>query len=406
MGQLSPLFARQPIFDKSLKVVAYELLFRSNESVDMARLDGDKASSHVIFYAFGEHNVTDVIGQHQAYINFTRNLLVSPPPLPPKQLVIEVLENVEADEEVIEGLRKLKKAGYTIALDDFFLNDHTRVLLDFADIIKIDVLSLSEMEVQEHMALLRSKNVKLLAEKVETYEMLERCKQQGFDYFQGYFLSRPQVVEGVKVNETKSAVLQLLSTLTNPMADFDDVVETIAVDPKLSYRILRLVNSAAVGLKRKIDSLSHAVAMLGLTQIRNWAIFLLLISNDQKPRELCTLSLTRAKWCELLGTRLYGRTLGEMGFTAGLLSNLDAFMDMPMERLVEQLHFAEQIKTALVSRSGKIGEILQLAILHEQGRWQDMDWDFLKQHELTESDLNTIYTSALSWAQHMLSDPE
>jgi EAL and modified HD-GYP domain-containing signal transduction protein len=402
MGKISPLFARQPIFDRQLEVIAYELLFRSNDATDITKFDGDHASSHVIYYAFAEQNVTDVIGSRQAFINFTRNLLVSPPPLPPTQLVIEVLENVQADQAVIEGLRHLKAAGYQIALDDFFLTKNTRALLEFATIVKIDVLALSDEEVQTHIDFLQSYDVKLLAEKVETYEMLERCKEQGFHYFQGYFLSRPQVIEGVKITDNKSAILELLGTLANPMADFDDVVETIAKDPQLSYKVLKLVNSASVGLKREINSLSHAVAMLGLTQIRNWAIFLLLTSSDEKPRELCALSLTRAKWCEILGTRLYGRALGEMGFTTGLLSNLDAFLDMPMDQLVARLHFAEQVRSALTEHRGKLGSILQLAILHEQGRWQDMDWTFLKEHELSEEELNKTYTSAVTWAEHML----
>lgn len=401
MGQLSPLFARQPIFNRNLEVIAYELLFRSQES-DITAVNGDHASSHVIFYAFGEHKITDVIGPHQAFINFTRNLLIAPPPLSPTQLVVEVLETVQADDAVIAGLKQLREAGYQIALDDFLLNENTKVLLEFADIVKIDVLALSEDDVRTHVEYLRKLKVKLLAEKVETYEMLERCKQQGFDYFQGYFLSRPQIIEGLKIDDNRTAILQLLAKLTSPMADFDDVVQTIAIDPTLSYKVLKLVNSASVGLRREINSLSHAVAMLGLNQIRNWAIFLLLISNNDKPRELCALSLSRAKWCELLGTRIYGRASGDVGFTVGLLSNLDAFLDMPMEQLTEKLHFSEQVKTALTNHSGKIGDILQLAILHEQGRWRDMNWTFLGEHQLTEEDLNTIYTSAVSWAERML----
>ncbi len=402
MGQFSPLFARQPIFNRKLEVVAYELLFRSHSDVDISQLDGDQTSSHVIFYAFGEHNITDVIGPHKAFINFTRNLLIAPPPLPPEVLVIEVLEDTVADQPVVQALKRLRDAGYKIALDDFLLTEDTRILLEFADIVKIDVLALSDEEVRSHVDVLKKHQVELLAEKVETYEMLERCKQQGFDYFQGYFLSHPQIIEGVKITGNKNTILQLLSKLTNPMSDFDDIVQTIATDPLLSYKVLKLVNSASHGLRREIDSLSHAVAMLGLTQIRNWAIFLLLTSNDDKPRELVSLSLTRAKCCELLGTRIYSRAVGEMAFTAGLLSNLDAFLDAPMDQLVEKLHFAEQVKSALTRQTGKLGTILHLVILHEQGRWDEMDWEFLKENELTEEQLNDIYTTAVSWSKDIL----
>lgn len=402
MGQFSPLFARQPIFNRKLEVIAYELLFRSHEVVDVTKFDGDHASSHVIFYAFGEQNLNEMTGTRKAFINFTRNMLIAPPPLPPGQLVVEVLEDVKPDEEVIQGLRQLKEAGYQIALDDFFLTQDNKILLDFADIVKIDVLALSEEEVRTHVNFLKTRNIELLAEKVETYEMLERCKQQGFDYFQGYFLSRPQVIEGFKINDDKTTLLETLSALTNPMTAFDDVVQTIAADPQLSVKVLKLVNSTAIGLRREIDSLSLAVAMVGLTQVRNWAIFLELTGNANKPPELCTLSLTRARCCELLGTRLYGRALGETAYTTGLLSNLDAFLDLPMDQLVGKLSLSEQLESALVHHSGKVGKILQVAVFHEQGRWDDMDWEFLREHKLAEEELNEIYTSAVSWAKHIL----
>jgi EAL and modified HD-GYP domain-containing signal transduction protein len=402
MGQLSPLFARQPIFNCELEVIAYELLFRSHESVDSDSFDGDHASSHVIYYAYGDQTIREVMGDCKAFVNFTRKMLIAPPPLPPDQLIVEVLENVEPDDDVVRGLRRLKNAGYQIALDDFFLTRENEILLEFADIVKIDVLALSEDEVNTHVSFLKDREIELLAEKVETYEMLDRCKQQGFDYFQGYFLSRPQVIEGVKINDDKRFILEMISKLTDPMAAFDDVVQTISADPRLSAKVLQLINMTSVGLRREIASLSQAVAMVGLTQVRNWAIFLELTGNANKPRELCSLSLTRARFCELLGTRIYGRALGETAFTTGLLSSLDAFLDLPMDQLVNKLSFADQVESALLRHDGKIGRILQLAVLHEQGNWDAMDWNFLREQGLAEDELNSIYTSSVAWTKPIL----
>ena len=157
----NPLFARQAIFNKDLQVCAYELLFRGDPAADTSEFDGDKASSHVLLYAFGERRIEDITGNKDAYINFTRNLLVCPPPLPASQLVIEVLEDIKPDPTLLKSLGELKKQGYRIALDDFLLTDHSKQLLPFADIIKIDVLSLSDTEIREHMAALKSPKIKL-----------------------------------------------------------------------------------------------------------------------------------------------------------------------------------------------------------------------------------------------------
>lgn len=401
MGQqLSPLFARQPIFNQNLEVVAYELLFRSSAAMDMADCD-DQSSLQVISYAFGD-KVGDVLGPHKAFINFTRNLLLTLPLLPPDKLVVEVLENIDADNEVIRGLKQLKKAGYKIALDDFFLTKDNQILLDFADIVKIDVLALSEQDVKSHVDLLQARGIEMLAEKVETYEMLERCKRQGFNYFQGYFLSRPQVIQGINVTDTKNIVLQKLAILTNPMAKFDDVVHCIDSDPQLSQKVLDLINSPAVALGRHVNSLSLAIAMTGLSQIRNWAVFVLLCGIANKPDELHTLCLTRARCCELLAARVYNRASSEIAFTAGLLSTLDAFLDMTIEQLASQLNFADQVEMALLHQTGKIGKVLQLNLLHEQGRWNDKHWETLSDLGLTEEEFTGIYTSAVSWSESIL----
>ncbi len=194
----------------------------------------------------------------------------------------------------------------------------------------------------------------------------------------------------------------MISKLTDPMAAFDDVVQTISADPRLSTKVLRLVNLTSVGLRREIASLSQAVAMVGLTQVRNWAIFLELTGNANKPRELCSLSLTRARFCELLGTRLHGRALGETAFTAGLLSSLDAFLDLPMDQVVDKLSLADQVESALLNHGGKIGRILQLVVLHEQGSREEMDWHSLGEQGLGEEEFKDIYMSSVAWSKPIL----
>lgn len=403
MGEILPLFARQPIFNNDLEVVAYELLFRGGLDNFAAPIDGDQATSHVLLYAFGQHRIEEIIGDVPAYINFTRQLLVFPPPLPPEKLVIEILEDVKPDKHILQSLSQLKEQGYQIALDDFFINRDTKVLVSFANTIKIDVLALTPEKLEKYVKYLKPLGVKLLAEKVETHEMMQHCKQLGFDFYQGYFLCKPQIIKGLKMTESKQSVLRLLATLTSPDTDIKAIVNAIASDPRLSYRILKIVNSSACNAKYEINSLNQAVSMLGINHIRNWATFLALANDESKPPELCVLGMTRAKFCELIGERFGGKVLAESSFTAGLLSTFDAFLDLPIEELLKSLNLSSDISKALLQREGDIGVILEISRQIERA-----NWSALKQYKeqavfkLSDTELNNFYADALCWAQSVV----
>lgn len=305
MSQTLPLLARQPIFNRKMQVVAYELLCRSIEMQAGKFEDGDMASSQVLLHTFTELSIHNVVGSHQAYINFTRTLLLTPPPFDRQQLVVEVLEGQKVDAQMLHSLKNLREQGYTIALDDFELSDETRDLVAYADIIKLDVLQLSKEKVLSHIAYLQPLGITLLAEKVETYEMLEFCLTAGFDLFQGYFLARPKIIKGKKITENKQTVLQLLSVLHNPNVAIEKIEQLISRDPMLSYKLLRLVNSAAFSLPRTIESLRQAITLLGLNIIKNWVNLLAMANLGDKPLELSIAALTRARLCESIATKMH-----------------------------------------------------------------------------------------------------
>ena len=395
----NPLFARQAIFNKQLHVEAYELLFRGEPSVNNADFDGDKASSHVLLYAFGERNIEDIIGKKDAFINFTRSLLICPPPLPVSQLVIEVLEDVTPDPALLRSLGELKKQGYRIALDDFLLTEHSKHLLPFADIIKIDVLHLSPADVREHLRLLSDGKRKFIAEKIETHEQFKLCCELGFDYFQGYFLAKPQLVAGQKAAQGTLSILQLMSKITANNADFKGVAQVLSSDPGLSFRLLKMVNSPTFSNGRTVESLSQAIAMVGLDRIRNWATFLLLASNSHKPVELCVISSTRAKLCELLAAAS-GACDANQAFTVGLLSMLDAHLDLPMSKILGQLNLSADINNALQGK-GHSPHVLFLKTCKalEKSLWADIPLGSLKALNIQESDISSAYAEAICFAQ-------
>lgn len=398
MASNAPLFARQPIFDRQQQVVAYELLFRHSDENYSEFVDGDQATSHVLLNTFGGRQLESVIGKHKAYINYTRNLLISPPDLPREKVVIEVLENIIADDEVIEGLIQLQQSGYEIALDDYFINRETKKLLHFANIIKIDVLSSSEAQLIKYIAALKPLKLILLAEKIEDYEMLKHCKELGFDLFQGYFLCKPEIIRGAKVSANRTAIIRLISILNAENSTHSEIVAAVSSDAGLSYKILKLVNSAAIGLSRQIESLSQSISLLGLNKIRNWATFILMASNQNKPEELSIISLCRAKFCEHMGQHVKDKNFAQTCFTVGILSNLDSFLDMPMYELRNELSLAKNIEDALIEGTGVEGLLLETARAFERGDWSMINWPALENQKIFAENLNDWYTESISGA--------
>lgn len=402
-----PLLARQPIFNQKLEVIGYELLNR-NPSFDLSSTAGqDSATGDVLLNAFTELPISEVVGKHYAFINFSKRLLKEPLAFPRQQLVIEVLEGQKIDSAMLHSLKVLREQGYIIALDDFTLTDETECLLAYADIVKLDVIALSPEKLKYHVDELSVYGIELLAEKIETYEVFEHCKNLGFHYFQGYFLSRPEIIHGKKLTENRQSLLQLLSVLHDPNAPVDKIELLIASDALLSFKLLRLINSAAMSLEREVDSLRQAILLLGINRLRTWINLLALSNLGGKPQELSILALTRARTCELLGNRVANKTEREAVhadgfFTVGLLSTLDAFLDMSSIEIVENLAIRQSLKEALLGKDNIEGTILKLVKSHEQGEWSLIDWPAVNQLSLTPEMVTEDYIAAISWVNEIM----
>lgn len=395
------LLARQPIFDVKIKISAYELLFRDDNSNRANVFDGDSATSQVILNAFNELDIREVVQNHPAYINFTRNLIINPPPFDKKRFVIEVLEDIVADTELNENLQKLKDAGYTIALDDFVYDPKWDVALRIADIVKIDVLAFDEAEIQRHVNLLKPFNVILLAEKVETHEMFHFCKELGFTLFQGYFLSKPEQVKGRKIPANKLVVLNLLTQLQDPNAELGNIAAILSKDPVLSVKLIKLVNSAAFSTRREITSLQHAVSMLGLRQVKSWATLLSLSNMADKPNALTVLAMTRAKMCQLLAECFTNSVDSDSYFTTGLLSNLDAFFDVELAEIVGSMPLSPLVVDGLLRGKGTIGTVLKTVINYEQAHWDLLDMEALAKLQIGTKEMEKSYRESILWASQL-----
>ncbi len=389
--------ARQPIYDRQLNVFAYELLYRKKASNEANIVDGDEATTDVIISALMDIGLENIVGTKLAFINMTRGFLIGELPLPQmhEQIVLEVLENDVIDDDLIVGLGNLSHTGYQIALNDFIYTPKFDPLLKVSQFVKLDVSILSDIDLQKHVSVLRSHKIKLLAERVESHEKFEQCKELGFDYFQGFFFCKPQMFIGKRIEGNRMIVLKLISELQNPSVNIDELENLIGRDPTLAYHLLRYMNSAFYALRIKIESIKHALTLLGTDEVRKWASLMLMLRlSDEKPKELMLTGMMRAKMAEILG-KSDPNAVSDQYFSVGLFSILDALMDMSLEEILETLPLTEEVSLALLSHTGKMGEVLQNIKYYEQG-----DWDTLM-HLIDHSAYRKAYLQAIKWASDL-----
>jgi EAL and modified HD-GYP domain-containing signal transduction protein len=393
-----PLLARQPIFDKNLGVAAYELLFRNSDENFAAPTDEDSATSQVLLSAFSENDISQLTGTVPGFVNFTKNLLLSDIPFDKKQLVIEVLEDITDSDEVIKALTELKEEGYTIALDDFVFSNDKAQLIKLCDIIKVDLRAYpNQKEFLLDVKRIKRTNKRMLAEKIETHEEFEQCKQLGFELFQGYFFAKPQLIKGKQLSYNREVVISLIGQLQQEDVKIEDIEKILVRDPELTFKLLKLVNSAAYARGRKLSQVKQALTWLGLKKIKSWVILLSLSQLDDKPQELTSVALIRAKTCELLAYKLDADDTDSY-FTVGILSCLPAFMDMTMPKLLERIPLSEEIFNALLYYKGYRGFILATVMAHENGWWDKISWSTLDKMGINDHHLNEYYREAVNWS--------
>lgn len=396
MHPQSALLARQPIFDAKIRVCAYEVLFRAQSADTAVFADHDFATADVGVHALLDLGLERIAGDRAVWINIPRSVLVdhSYEFFPADRVVLELLETVEADEQALAAIARARSMGYQIALDDFVLNDRTRALVPLADFVKFDVLALGVDGLKAAIESVRRPGLRILAEKVETYEAFQNAVEAGCELFQGYFFARPQTMRGRRVPSNRVALLRVVAQLQDRHASLEEIENMIRSDVGLSYRLVRYVNSVSIGMRAKIESLRHAIMILGLERVRVCVWVLLLASNDDKPDELITTSLIRARYCQLLAD--FRGLDPQKGFLVGLLSSIDAFLDRDMEAIVREMGLNEEVSQALLTREGGLGEVLAAAIACEQA-----DWESLERSTVRVNPLRETYLEALNWSARM-----
>ena len=396
---------RQPIVDRDQHVVAYELLFRSSKESTFADFsEASAAATRVIVNTFASLGMEAVLGRAQGFFNVNREVLLSEiiDILPKERVVIEVLEDVVPDEEVIRRCQELQAEGYELALDDWIVDDPREVLLPFATVVKVDLPAVERADLRRLVRQLRRHSVLLLAEKVETIEEFENCLALGFDRFQGYYFAKPVVLEGGDIDAPKTTLLRLLQLVTGA-GDTEEIVNVFKQDAKLGLNLLRLVNTAGMAVRVRLETIEDAVRHLGLQRLSRWITVLLFVDDsvDGDMRDPLLISAgRRARFMELvIEATSSGRevtVVREQAFLVGMLSMADALLGRPIDDLVRELRLGPEVSLALTHQEGELGELLNMAIATERGDLKKIE-SLLEARDLDVAALQEIENSAYVW---------
>jgi EAL and modified HD-GYP domain-containing signal transduction protein len=398
---LEKFVARQPIFNRHKQIFGYELLFRSSLDCYFQRTDLDQATYSVVADSFLLIGIARLTGGRRAFFNCTRDILTKgyAELLPPEQTGLELLENIEPDEEVVTACRKLKSMGHVLALDDFIYSEKFARLLDHIDIVKVDLRNTTLQERKDLVRRLAPKQIALLAEKVETHDEFTEAKKLGFNYFQGYFFGRPEIVSGHDVPIFKRNYVRILQLVTQPDPDLRELEEIIRNETSLSYKLLRYLNSPLFGFRGEIKSIRHTLTLLGLSEIRKWISLVTLAGMaSDKPEELVVNSLVRANFCESISSRVGMRDRNADLFLMGLFSMMDAILDRPMDEVLSEITLSPDIKTALLLGRNRFRDVFDLVVDYEKGEWAKLS-TLAAELDLAEPEIPELYLKSVESAR-------
>jgi c-di-GMP-related signal transduction protein len=355
---------RQAIFDEKMCLYGYELLFRSGTDNSFSG-NAEDATNQTIDSCL---SMIACSSSHNLFINCTRNALVSMSVklLPSRTVVLEILETVTVDPELVRACKELKRFGFRLALDDFSPDDNKGELVEIADYVKVDFRSSNPATRQEIYKMFRSHKTTFLAEKVETLTEVRTAQAEGNTLFQGYFHARPEIIAESGISATQSIYLRLFAVLTASPMEVREVERLLLLEPSLCYRLLRLANSAAYGLRCRVSTIQAALNTVGEDAFRKLVTVVLAsnLSHSAVDRD-AEQAVERAWFCESLASVLHERP-AEL-YMLGMLSMMDRMLNIPMKQLVNLIPVDSRIRKALLGSAEGMGRALELCRYHEHG---------------------------------------
>lgn len=393
--------ARQPILDRQANVYGYELLFRSGPENRYTATDQEWATTTSLEQSAAAFGLDRLVGDRRAFVNLSRGAFLAEYHrlLPRERIVVELLENIAPDADVLAACRRMRADGYTIALDDYAGAAASAPLLDVVDIVKVDVRQWARAFDAAALAPLRQRGLQILAEKVETLAERDAALAAGYDFLQGYYFCRPQMIEVRDLPPSKISVLRFLAEMSAEDTSFERLEELFRGDVGLTVRLLRYLNSAAFGWRHEVDSIEHALGVMGERPLRRWATMLgVMTLCDDRPHELLVTALSRARFAERIGTPvgLAGRE-SEL-FLAGMLSLVDAMVGRPAPEILAGLALPAAVTNAVLERASPLGPVLDIVTAYERGDWQQVDARRAR-CPVDDQALDEAYLDSVAWAE-------
>ncbi len=401
---IETMLARQAIFDKNLKVIAYELLYRKGDTENANVDDGNKATADVLTTALAITGVEKLSSGKKLFVNFTKDLIMEQVPtmMSPKHMVVEILEDVEPDEEFIKVCMDLKKKGFQIALDDFVQDEAYEEIADIVDIIKVDFIKNNPEQRRIIYNKYKDKKVMMLAEKIETLEEFEEAKSMGYTAFQGFFFEKPSIVQGKDIVALPDSYIKILNELQGDNPEYNKIAKIVESDISISYKLLRLINSPAFYTNHKIESIQHALVLLGFSEIQKWISLLLLRDvGKNKPNEVLRVSLIRAKMGENLAG-VFGMAARKRSvFLMGMFSMADVLTGQQLAHVLEELPLEDDVKGAILGENNSLHTILQFIFLYEKADWDTM-LELARKKNIPTYMVSDAYMDAVKWVNESL----
>ena len=405
---------RQPLFSIDEEIFAYELLFRTSKRHNRAQISNQSlATAQVLHHALNSFGLDRLLNGRKGFLNVNRDFLFDrfAEAVPADRFILEIDAREKPDPILIERIAMLKSSGYRFAVDDMEMND-TRLLeftplFELADLVKIDVMATDMATLDQKLGFFQQYGMEVLAEKVETYEMLEQCRNMGFDYAQGYFFARPDVLETPKVEPVQLGVIELIEKIMSG-CDMKEIENAFANDPKLTLNLLKYINASHFSTRKEISSIRQAVSLLGRDPLLHWLMLVLYAgTSDSKHREI--LLHTVMLRAELMGAmaQRYQFDLRQRAkaYLIGMVSLLNALLKVPMARVFEEIRFDQEITRAVLGYEGRMGKLLQMVTIFERAHFPTTQ-SLLKRLQMSEKELYHImhqsYARVMAQHTHLL----
>lgn len=395
--------ARQPIFNRNQEVIAYELLYRDSEQNFFdGSVTSSIATSILLMNSYLNFGIEHLVGNYKAFVNFDKQLIMNDIPqlLNKEHVTIELLEDIVPDQSFIDKITHLKNIGYTLAIDDFVEDYKFTEVVKLCDIIKVEFLGATRASIQKICTTWKKEGKLLLAEKVETREEYEWARQIGFDYFQGFFFSKPTLVKSKGINDSATQYIKLMGEINSPVPDYKVISDLIEFDISLTYKLLKLVNSKFTA-GNKVHSIRHSLSILGTDSLKKW-LSLAMVQNHgaSKGSAIVITSMVRSRLLGLIANHSSLKAHSQELSFIGILSVLNVILEKPMIELVEQLPVTDNIKNTLINEDTIYSPAYNLCLSYEKG-----DFKLLESYSnVINYDMNllpTHYIEAVTWADNL-----